>query len=139
MPSLSHLPTAAEVQAYDAATTSLKRMHSSAEARAKSGTAAPLRRGIARLPAGNASDALSVSYARAYRAALSESLLLFIHLSKSGGTGLCELAKLNGCSRASPGQGSFSGNCAHKHLFDGPWWLPPEVLPSETERLTQAR
>ena len=128
MPSPSHLPTAAEVQAYDAATTSLKRMHSSAEARAKSGTAAPLRRGIARLPAGNASDTLSVSYARAYHAALSESLLLFIHLSKSGGTGLCELAKLNGCSRAAAGQSTFSGNCADKHLYDGPWWMPSDVI-----------
>ena len=64
---------------------------------------------LARLPAGNASDALSATYFHAYRAALSESNLVFVHLSKSGGTALCELAKLNGCSRAAAGQSTFSG------------------------------
>ena len=100
----------------------------SADLRKKKGTAAALRRGLTRMPESNATDATATAYARAYRSALSESLLLFVHLSKSGGTALCELAKLNGCSRAAAGQSTFAGNCANKQLFDGPWWMPPDVV-----------
>ena len=100
----------------------------SAEVRERSGTAAPLRRALLQLPAANNTDELFTTYAQAYRAALSESLMLFLHLSKSGGTALCELAKLNGCSREAAGQSTFSGNCANKFIFDGPWWMPNDVL-----------
>ena len=105
-------------------------LSSSAEVRARSGTAAPIRRNLARLMQSNTStDELATRYMGAYRAAMAESLLLFIHLSKSGGTGLCELAKLNGCSRAAAGQSTFSGNCADKAVYhDGPWWMPSDVI-----------
>ena len=100
-------------------------LNASADVRARRGTSAPLRRALSKLPADDATDAM---YAQAYRAALSESLMLFLHLSKSGGTGLCELAKLNGCSREAAGQSTFSGNCANKFRLDGPWWMPNEVI-----------
>ena len=104
------------------------RLAGSPAARTLSGTAAPLRRDLAKGLASNVSDALVASYVHAYRLALSEGLLLFIHLSKSGGTALCELAKLNGCSRASAGMSTFTGNCANRQAHDGPWWLPAHVI-----------
>lgn len=100
-----------------------------AESRAKYGTAPGLRRAIMQLPEGHANaSTLAVQYARVYRSALAESSMAFLHLSKSGGTALCELAKLNGCSRAGAGQSTFSGNCVNRQRFDGPWWLPDETL-----------
>ena len=101
---------------------------STASGRESLGTAAGLRRALVRLPE-PARTNLSTHYVSFYRAALSESLLLFLHLSKSGGTALCELAKLNGCWRAGAGDSSLSSNCANKYtLADGPRWLPPRSI-----------
>ena len=101
---------------------------STASGRESLGTAAGLRRALVRLPEPMRAN-LSTQYAGLYRAALSESLLLFLHLSKSGGTALCELAKLNGCWRAGAGDSSLSSNCANKYnLADGPRWLPPRSI-----------
>ena len=101
---------------------------STASGRESLGTAAGLRRALVRLPEPARAN-LSTHYAGFYRAALSESLLLFLHLSKSGGTALCELAKLNGCWRAGAGDSSLSSNCANKYtLADGPRWLPPRSI-----------
>ena len=99
-----------------AALRSLVRELSLPEVRERQGTAAGLRRAISQLPAESAeSEALTHAYVRAYSAALAESPLQFLHLSKSGGTGLCELSKLNGCSRASPGTSSLAGNNGRIH------------------------
>ena len=101
---------------------------STASGRESLGTAAGLRRALVRLPEPARAN-LSTRYAGFYRAAMSESLLLFLHLSKSGGTALCELAKLNGCWRAGAGDSSLSSNCANKYnLADGPRWLPPRSI-----------
>ena len=101
---------------------------STASGRESLGTAAGLRRALVRLPEPARAN-LSTRYAGFYRAAMSESLLLFLHLSKSGGTALCELAKLNGCWRAGAGDSSLSSNCANKYNFaDGPRWLPPRSI-----------
>ena len=100
---------------------------STASGRERLGTAAGLRRALVRMPEPARAN-LSARYAGSYRAALSESLLLFLHLSKSGGTALCELAKLNGCWRAGAGDSSLSSNCADKNLADGPRWLPPRSI-----------
>ena len=108
------------------ATALLQRLLSSSAARASHGTAAPLRRALAsRLNTTDGEQARE--YARVYLAALSESLLLFLHLSKSGGTGLCELAKLNGCSRAAPGQRreDLSAKPATDHPVPAP---PPKLI-----------
>lgn len=102
-------------------------LESSADERASHGTAAAMRRAIHTV-SGNASIDLARRYARAYRAVLAESTLGFLHLSKSGGTSVCELAKLNGCSRAAAGQSTFNGNCIDPFLMDGPWWMPPDVI-----------
>ena len=42
--------------------------------------------------------------------------MLFLHLSKSGGTMLCELAKVNGCSRPAAGHNTFTSNCVDRRL-----------------------
>ena len=102
-------------------------LESSTDERASHGTAAAMRRAIHTV-SGNASIELARRYARAYRAVLAESTLGFLHLSKSGGTSVCELAKLNGCSRAAAGQSTFNGNCIDPFLMDGPWWMPPDVI-----------
>ena len=107
---------------------SLDRLSATAEAREAYGTAAALRRALAQLPDESMGARRREQYAHAYRAALSESALCFLHLSKSGGTALCELAKLNGCTRAAAGQSTFSGNCVDRRRFDGPWWMPEDVL-----------
>merc|ERR1712185_48289 len=99
------------------------------------GTAAGLRRAIVRLPVAEPSrERLAEQYAAAYRSALRESTLLFVHLSKSGGTALCELAKLNGCWRAGAGDSSLSSNCASKRLADGPRWLPDRAVSAVADR-----
>ena len=98
-----------------------------ASGRESLGTAAGLRRALVRLPEPARAN-LSARYAGSYRSALTESLLLFLHLSKSGGTALCELAKLNGCWRAGAGGSSLSTNCVDKRLADGPRWLPPRSV-----------
>ena len=96
------------------------------------GTAAELRRAIEEHGQQHSLSGQGFSlfreYAREYRAVLARSTLGFLHLSKSGGTGLCELAKLNGCSRAAAGLDTFGGNCVDRERFDGPWWMPDEVL-----------
>lgn len=101
---------------------------SRSEVQAQNGTAAALRRAISTLANSSQDnrtiDLVSAAYARAYGKALSTSRLFALHLSKAGGTGICELSKLNGCSRASAGTSSFAGNCADKNRLDGPWWLP---------------
>ena len=86
---------------------------------ARAGTSAQIRRSI------DCSDHNLVSeYATAYHRSLSENQLAFLHLSKSGGTGLCELAKLNGCTRPGAGSNTFVANCASRHFHDNAWWLP---------------
>ena len=67
----------------------------------RQGTAAMLRRAISRLLNTTSTDAsgLVPLYARLYRHALREGLLMFLHLSKAGGTAICELSKLNGCDK----------------------------------------
>ena len=100
----------------------LERLSDSAERRAH-GTAPGLRRTIAQLPE-NSSTHLAERYATLYRSVLNESLLLFFHISKSGGTALCELSKLNGCWRAAAGESTLNTNCVDRGRFDGPWWLP---------------
>ena len=100
----------------------LQRLSDSAERHAH-GTAAGLRRTIAQLPESSSAH-LAERYAALYRTALNESLLLFFHISKSGGTALCELSKLNGCWRAAAGESTLNTNCVDRVRFDGPWWLP---------------
>ena len=91
--------------------------------RARFGTSAQIRRSIDR-----SDHNLLSEYATAYHRSLSENQLAFLHLSKSGGTALCELAKLNGCWRAGAGDSSLSSNCASKRLADGPRWLPDHAV-----------
>jgi len=87
--------------------------------RARYGTSAQLRRTLS-----TSDHRLVADYAAAYHRSLSENQLAFLHLSKSGGTGLCELAKLNGCTRPGAGSNTFVANCASRHFHDNAWWLP---------------
>ena len=92
---------------------------STPELRARYGTSAQLRRTLS-----TSDHRLVEEYATAYHRSLSENQLAFLHLSKSGGTGLCELAKLNGCTRPGAGSNTFVANCASRHFHDNAWWLP---------------
>ena len=111
--------------------TLLDTLNASSPRTAAVGTGAELRRALELLEQSHSSaesKALLRRYALSYRAVLSESTLEFLHLSKSGGTGLCELAKLNGCTRAAAALDTFGGNCVNRDRQDGPWWMPDAVL-----------
>ena len=53
--------------------------------------------------------------------------ILFLHVSKSGGTGLCSLAQLEHCTidgnQREVGANAIYGNCWAPELDDGPHWL----------------
>ena len=64
-----------------------------------------------------------------YRPALANSVLVFLHLSKAGGTALCDLARLNGCTRPAAGEDVYSSNCeARAARDDHAWWLGDDSL-----------
>lgn len=109
-----------------AAHEAIRLLSSSEEMRAKVGTNASLRRAITRFNTSHPS--LLHSYASVYRTVLRESQLLFVHLSKSGGTVICELSKMNGCLREGASSSSYTTNCFDRKKQDGPWWFPPETI-----------
>lgn len=54
------------------------------------------------------------------RAAVEKGIIEFFHVSKSGGTSLCQLAKDNGCRTRDFGT---VGNCLIREFDDGPRWV----------------
>ena len=62
---------------------------------------------------------------------------MYLHLSKSGGTSICQLARLNQCTRVAATRDVFVSNCADRAKHDGAWWLPEsslERLSNEAQR-----
>jgi len=76
-----------------------------------SGTDVRLRRALVSLPANESTSARTRVYVSHYLSVLASHQLVLIHLSKSGGTGLCSLSMVNGCFRAGAGQSPFTTNC----------------------------
>ena len=90
------------------------------------GTSPKLRRRLAR--SGNQGEDVSKYMRDHYQPILAQSVLVFFHLSKAGGTALCDMARLNGCTRPGPGEDVYTTNCAARQRDDNAWWFHHATL-----------
>lgn len=58
-------------------------------------------------------------------ASISKAAVEFFHISKSGGTSLCQLGQKNGCKTE---HFDLKGNCIIRRFFDLPRWTVPNIL-----------